>query len=122
MPRFFDTLSETNSTGKVVIECQSPDSAEVFYVPSENRLEQSHLEPDGAGGPRALLLCVDGLNQSLTMFPTNTFPSSSEPKSFLQSKYSQIKRITVAEWRNFKSDVADIIFNDENDLNAWCEL
>ena len=116
MPRFFSPLSETNDSGKVVIDSQSPDGAEVFYVPSENRLEQSDLEPDGAGGPRARLLRVDGRNQSLTMFPTNTFPSSSDPDSFLQPKYSQIKRITIAEWRNFKSDVADIIFNDEGDL------
>ena len=116
MPRIFSPLSETNDSGKVSIECQSPDGAEVFYVPSKRRLEQSDLEPDGAGGPRALLLCVDRRNQSLTMFPTNTFPSSSEPGSFLQPKYSQIKRITIAEWRSFKSDVADIIFNDENDL------
>ena len=116
MPRFFSPLSETNDSGKVVIESHSPDDAEVFYVPSENRLEQSDLESDGAGGPRARLLCVDGRNHSLTMFPTNTFSSSSEPDSFLQPKYSQIKRITIAEWRNFKSDVADIIFKAEKDL------
>ena len=116
MPRFFSTPPAMGNVGKVVVERQSPNCVEVFYVPSKDRLEQSELEPDGIGGPSARLLYVDGRNQHLTMYPTHTLPSSSKPDSFLQPKYSKVKRITLAGWSTFQSDVANVILNNNAGL------
>ena len=113
MPRFYHSSPERDDSGKVVIERQSDDHVEVFYTPSKERLERSDLESGRANELRVRLLCIDGRNQSMTVFPVNTLPSSREPYSFLKPKYSQIKAITIADWRDFESDVGEIILGDE---------
>ena len=113
MPRFYHSSPESDDSGKVVIERQSDDHVEVFYTPSKERLERSDLDSGRANELRVRLLCIDGRNQSMTVFPVNTLPSSREPYSFLKPKYSQIKAITIADWRDFESDVGEIILGDE---------
>ena len=113
MPRFYHSSPERDDSGKAVIERQSDDHVEVFYTPSKERLERSDLESGRANELRVRLLCIDGRNQSMTVFPVNTLPSSREPYSFLKPKYSQIKAITIADWRDFESDVGEIILGDE---------
>ena len=113
MPRFHHSLLGNDDSGKVVIERQSDDHVKVFYIPSKERLERSNLESGRANEPRVRLLCMDGRNQSVTVFPINTFPSSLEPNSYLKPKYSQVRAITIADWRGFESDVGQIILGDE---------
>ena len=118
MPRLYHSSPESDDSGKVVIERQSDDHVEVFYTPSKERLERSDLESGRADELRVRLLCIDGRNQSMTVFPVNTLPvntlpRSREPYSFLKPKYSQIKAITIADWRDFESDVGEIILGDE---------
>ena len=113
MPRFHHSLPESDDSGKVVIGRLSDDHVEVFYTPSKERLERSRLESDSFNEPHVRLLRIDGRNQSVTVFPVNTFPSSFEPNSFLRPKYSQVKAITIADWRDFESDVGQIILGDE---------
>ncbi len=113
MPRFHHSLPESDDSGKVVIERQSDDHVEVFYTPSRERLKRSNLESSRDHDVRVRLLSIDGRNQSVTVFPVNTFPSSLEPNSFLRPKYSQIKAVTIADWRDFESDVGGIILGDE---------
>ena len=113
MPRFYDVLLDSNDSGKIVIERRAADRAEIFYVPSKDRLEGSSLESGGADEPRVRLLCIDGSKQTMTVFPINTFPSAANPSSFLKPKYSQVKAITIADWKDFESDVGEIILGDE---------
>lgn len=86
---------------------------EVFYVPSKDRLERSNFELSRADELRVRLLSIDGRKQHVTVFPVNTFPNSLRPDSFLEPKYSRVQAITIADWRDFESDVGEIIFGDE---------
>ena len=113
MPRMMDASTGIDDSGKVVIERPSADCVEVLYVPSKDRMNRAGFESHQPEEPRVKLFAVDGNNQSLTVFPINTFPSSSEPRSFLRPKYSKVKAITVAAWRNFDSDVAGIILGSQ---------
>ena len=113
MPRFHHSLLDNNDSGKVIIERHSDDHVTVLYTPSEQRLELSDLEIGRGEKPRVRLLCIDGRNQSVTVFPTNTFPRSSRPNSFLKPKYSQVESITIADWRDFDSDVGQAILGPE---------
>ena len=113
MPRLMDASTGTDDSGKVVIERPSADRVEVLYVPSRDRLNRAGFESHHPKEPRVKLLAVDGINQSLSVFPINTFPSSSGPRSFLKPKYSKIKAITIADWSNFESDVAGIILGSQ---------
>ena len=113
MPRFFQSLLESEDSGDVVIDRQSSDSAEIFYVPSKERLERSHLVASNAADPRIKLLSIDGCKQRVTIYPINTFPSSLKPNSFLRPKYSKIEAITIEHWTDFESEVGGVILADE---------
>lgn len=95
MPRFYHHLLDNDDSGKVVIERQSDDQANVYYSPSKKRLKRSNLNSVEDSKTRVRLLSIDGHSQSVTIFPINTFPRSSRPDSFLKPKYSQVKAITV---------------------------
>ena len=113
MPRFHDSFVENDRTGKVVIERQSDDQVEVFYIPSKERLDRYNHGSRGTDEPRVRLLSIDGRDQSVSIFPANTFPRASEPDSFLKPKYAQVEAITIEDWRDFESDVGQIILGDE---------
>ena len=113
MPRFHHSIPANEDSGKVVIERRSQDHVEVYYIPSKERLESSRLDTSITNEPRVRLLCIDGRSQSVTVFPINTFPSSLQPDSFLKPKHSRIGAITIADWKDFESDVGQIIFGDE---------
>ena len=51
MPRFHHWLPVSDDSGRIVIERQSADHVEVFYVPSKDRLERSDLKSGGADEP-----------------------------------------------------------------------
>ena len=113
MPRFHHSLPESDDSGTIVIEREAADHVEVFYVPSKDRLERSDFELSRTDELRVRLLSIDGGKQNVTVFPVNTFPSSLSPDSFLRPKYSRVQAITIADWRDFESDVGEIIFGDE---------
>ena len=113
MARFHHSLPDSDDSGTVVIERQSADRVEVFYVPSKDRLERSDLESGGADEPRARLLCIDGRKQSLTFFPVNTLPSSLAPHSFLKRKYSKVEAITIVDRSDFESAIGEVILGEE---------
>lgn len=109
MPRFHDSYPDIDS-GKVFIERKSADYAEVFYVPSWDLLKMSGFELDEGDGPSVKLISIDGLKQSVTVYPVNTLPN---PESFLNPKYSRVQAITIADWRDFRTEVREVIFGDE---------
>ena len=80
--------------GSLVVEELSSDCIEVFYIPSEEKLEQSGLNPDSEAEYSVKLLEIDGLIQRITLFPIKTIGGRDD---FLQPKYNQIKSITLAD-------------------------
>ena len=86
MPRFHHVLLDNDDSGRIVIERRAADRAEVFYVPSKDRLERSNLESGGADDPRVKLLCIDGSKQSLTIFPNQHIPKYSNSELFPKAK------------------------------------
>ena len=112
MPRLHHSLPDIEDSGKVVIKRLSDDHAEVFYTPSAERLAMSRLRFAGAEETRVRLLSIDGRKQRVTLFHVNTFPRAQKPDSFLKPKYSQVKAITIEDWRDFESDVGEIILGD----------
>ena len=113
MARLHHSLPDNDDSGTVVIERQSADRVDVYYVPSKDRLERSGIESAGTDDPRARLLCIDGREQSVTFFPVNTFPSSLAPQSFLKPKYAKIGAITIADWSDFESEIGEVILGEE---------
>ena len=103
MPRLFMNRSASGE-GALFVKKVSPHIADVYYVPSKERIIQSQLPADKATQRRVLLLHIDGQKRSLTIFPTNTVGSYSR---FLKGKYRRIERITLA---NF--DLPEKIFGD----------
>ena len=79
--------------GRLNLEEVSSDFVEVFYIPSPEKLEQSGLNPESGSDHRVKLLEFDGISQRVTILPTKTLGGRD---GFLQSKYNQVKRITLA--------------------------
>ena len=93
MARLFQTRDEYRH-GSLVMEAPSnSDCIEVFYIPSQEKLEQSNLSPDKASEYRVKLLEIDNRNGRLTILPINTLAGHDK---FLKPKYEQIERITLA--------------------------
>ena len=118
MPRFFDGLYEDNSTGSLVTETRSKEYVDVFYIPSKERLEQSRLAPFSVTRHRVKLLQIDGRNQSLTIFPTNT---RGDNVDFLKPKYDQIKRITIADQKYFPIHFDEVLASTKGEYIAPIE-
>ena len=79
--------------GRLSLEEIGPDLVKVYYFPSPEKLEQSGLDQGSGSDHRVKLLKFDGIVQSITIFPTKTRGGRED---FLQPKYNQIKRITLA--------------------------
>lgn len=80
--------------GELAIEELFPNCVEVFYIPPEEKLVQSGLDPDKAAEYRVKLLLINGQDRSLTIFPTNLLGGHD---NFLKPKYHQIERITLSD-------------------------
>ena len=93
MARLFHPYDEYRN-GRLVIE-QSPisDRAVVYYVPSQEQIEQSSVQKNEDKEHRAKILELDNEKRTVTIFPINTMGKRPD---FLTPKYSKIKRITVS--------------------------
>ena len=93
MPRIYEPYDEYRH-GKLVIKALPSSCVEVFYEPSREKLELSDMDPEKAYMYRVRLLEIDNKNGHLTIMPINTRGGRS---GFLKPKYTQIKRITLAD-------------------------
>lgn len=91
MARLYEPTDEYRH-GKLLLKSLSSTCVEVFYVPSQQKLEQSGLNTTDAAPPRVKLLEIDGEIQHLKIFPINTLSGNDE---FLKPKYRQIEYITL---------------------------
>ena len=80
--------------GSLVVEELSSDCVEVFYLPSQESLALSGMNPDSRARHRVKLLKIDGLNQCITIFPIK---ARGDRADFLQPKYKQIRSITLGD-------------------------
>ena len=93
MARIHENFDEYRHGELVVKKCQ-PNCVEIFYIPSKGKLEQSGLDTDKAAEYCVKLLIINGQERTLTIFPTNTLGGHG---NFLQPKYDQVERITLAD-------------------------
>ena len=91
MARIYEPIDEYRH-GKLILEPLSSTCVEVFYMLSQQKLEQSGLNVADAAPPRVKLLEIDGKIQHLKIFPLNTLGGSDE---FLKPKYRQVEHITL---------------------------
>ena len=91
MARIYEPIDEYRH-GKLILEPLSSTCVEVFYMPSQQKLEQSGLNAADAAPPRVKLLEIDGEIQHLKIFPLNTLGGNDE---FLNPKYRQVEYITL---------------------------
>ena len=110
MPRIFGSPYERADGGSVAVERPSPVCAEVLYIPSEERLQHSDIDELSTSLRPAKLLHIDGMNQILTIYPINTFPSVFGPHAFLGQKYSNIESITIEDWSIVGLDIQQTMF------------
>ena len=87
------TQNSNPSEGNLVVEEVHPNCTKVFYIPSEERLAQSGLDPAKANDYRVKLLLLSGQDDFVTIYPTNTLGGY---EAFLKPKYDKIKCITLA--------------------------
>ncbi len=73
--------------GKLIVEKAQPNCAQVFLIPSEETLAQSGLDPAMATSYQMKLLLVNGQDNHMTIYPTNTLARHEE---FLKPKYKQV--------------------------------
>ncbi len=119
MPRMYDTMVDERRLGSLAIEAHNPDRIEVFYVPSKDRIEQSVIARDRDTEYRAKLLEIGMAHRSLTILLTNTNPDYPE---FLESKYCQITRITLKDYRPITSYLDEVGLLKDDDIMLILEV
>ena len=82
------------SQGELVIEELFPNCSEVFFIPPDEKIVQSGLNPKKAASYRVQLLLINGQDGFVTIIPINTLGGHDD---FLKPKYHQVKRITFAD-------------------------
>ncbi len=113
MIRFSYSSLEDDSTGRLVVQKQSPDFAEVFHTPPEREIGQFPPTRLSATEHLARILIIDRKNQRLTIFPINT--RSGHP-DFLKQKYEQIERITLENRRYEFHDISSLEYDEIIDI------
>ena len=94
MVRIYDKKDDYRH-GEIILEKQpSGTIIDIFYVPSDEKLTQSGINPANAHQYRVKLLELDNMNGHLTILPTNTLGGHDD---FLTPKYEKVKRITLAD-------------------------
>ena len=81
--------------GKLVVEKSfDSDCVEVYYIPSQEQIEQANIKPNEAEELRVKILELDNARRHVTVIPISTLGKRSD---FLKPKYNKIKRITIAD-------------------------
>ena len=70
MARIYEPIDEYRH-GKLILEPLSSTCVEVFYMPSQQKLEQSGLNASDAAPPRVKLLEINGEISDIKIFPIN---------------------------------------------------
>ena len=101
MPRLYGSAFEDEHPGTLTLKQESSDRVEVFYTPSQERVQLSGLGENDTEMYRVKLLQIDGHKKSLMVFPIRT---TGRHDVFLKPKYRQVHRITIRDRRNLSID------------------
>ncbi len=88
------SLLDEDRHGLLVTETRQSVHADVYYVPSKNRLILSELDPEKAHDYRVRVLAIDAKARTLTIYPLNTIGGH---KNFRKPKHLQVERITLTD-------------------------
>lgn len=107
MVRLYEQFDE-NRHGKLeIVTSEITHIVEVYYSPPPRQLELAKQLHKYSGRNQTKILEINRRDQSLTIYPTNTFGDKS---GFLEPKYNKIKRITLAE----ATPVIKVQYDDSN--------
>ncbi len=101
MPRLYGSAFEDEHPGTLTLRHESSDRVDVFYTPSQERVQLSGIGENDTETYRLRLLQIDGRKKSLTVFPIRT---TGRQDVFMKPKYPQVERITVEDQRNLDID------------------
>ncbi|WP_085919987.1 Shedu immune nuclease family protein [Halomonas sp. CSM-2] len=103
-----------------ILEIEECDSnlIEVFFVPPAHSLEVAALDANQVKAHRAKLLEINRQDRSLTIYPIGTF---GDKPDFLEQKYRQVERITIAD-TNIVSSEFDDSFETENSVPKFEDI
>lgn len=90
MPRMFRNR-DNDEEGTLFIDEEFPNCVSIYYEPHPKKLEETGRNPKKAKSYRTKLLCVNGQDHYISIYPITTFSGD----DFLQPKYSQIESITL---------------------------
>ena len=113
MPQFPFNILDGAIPGSLSVEQSSVHEVEVFYTPSPELLDEAWPDTADADQARVKLLLFDTSDHSVTMFPTHTRVSFGR---FLQPKYDQIRRITIADQGYIDVDLRHITPKTEDEV------
>ena len=101
MPRLYGSAFEDEHPGTLTLKQESSDRVEVFYTPSQERVQLSGLGENDTEMYRVKLLQIDGHKKSLMVFPIR---ATGRHDVFLKPKYRQVQQITIRDRRNLPID------------------
>lgn len=87
----FHSEQQNEHQGELFINEDFPNCVYVEYQPSPERIKQAGKSVDDIKSYRKKLLCINGQDNILEIYPINTLPNF----DFMQPKYDQIKSIVL---------------------------
>ena len=113
MSRFPLYLSSYADSGHLECAELAPTKIEVSYIPSKARLVRAQILPSSVIKSRERLIILDSRQAMLTIFPID--PHKDGP-AFLQPKYSQVERITIADRDYLGTDLSEELPRTEEEV------
>ena len=113
MPRLYGSAFEDEHPGTLTLRHGSSDRVDVFYTPSQERVQLSGLGENDTETYRARLLRIDGQRKSLIVFPIRT---TGRQDVFMKPKYPQVERITIQDQRHLEIDFEDNPLRTQEDV------
>jgi hypothetical protein len=78
--------------GTLVVEHRSPTTAEIYFIPDDDRLLAAGIDPVDGPKHRVRILTFNAADGSITIEPKNTLHGHDD---FLEPKYRQVERIRI---------------------------
>ena len=118
MPRLYGSAFEDEHPGTLTLRHESSDRVDVFYTPSQERVQRSGLGEDNTERYRVRLLQIDGQKRSLMVFPVKT---TGRQDVFMKPKYPQVERITIEDQRHLEIDFEESPLQTQEDVMMLLE-
>ena len=118
MPRLYGSAFEDEHPGTLTLRHEPSDCVDVFYTPSQERVQLSGLGEDNTERYRVRLLQIDGQKKSLMVFPIRT---TGKQDVFMKPKYPQVELITIEDQRHLEIDFEESPLKTQEDVMMLLE-